>query len=156
MENTDSIAESTFNRFYPQFAEDEQYDLGTILFNLLPSFFEELAEAWGEKCSLHPYRTSDKINDSKPLFEFFTDFNASTFYVMTCDGSLYTAKSKTYKSGGQTWNGDDEYFDNYKTDYIDVKPFAVIENMKDIKRDNITAEKMEMLAAEIVSTICQG
>ena len=146
---TESIATSIFNKFYDTY-KTEGYEGTVILFNLLPIYVEECSEDWGLDYSLRSYRSSDAIEGSKPLFEL-KDNNTNKIVAITENGSIYTFATKTYKSGGTTWNGDDEYYANYKTDYVSIEKIDEASNFLDLS--NLTDEKMKSVAFELVDIL---
>ncbi len=152
--NDDSIATRIFADFYKKYRE-EGYEQRTILFNLLPQFVEEIATSWREDCSIGPVVSYELIDNSKPFFEVDTSDFKKTI-VITENGKIYYVKRHSFKSGGYTWNGDDEYFENMGCKYLDPIYIDSIENISEITEQcDLTSEKMENIACEIVSTICQ-
>lgn len=149
----ESIAESVFNKFYPVFTEDKETQ-AAILFNFLPEFFKEVAGEWGYNISLQPAESKEKIEGSSPLFSVQTDQYG--LVVIADNGNVYAVKKTSHLTNTVTWNGDDEYFNNVKTTYQNARIIFLAENISELTETTVlTAEKMENIASELVSFLCQ-
>jgi len=153
MNKENSIASDVFNKFYGEF-KSEGYSVQHILANFLPDFIEDISESWGEELRLELTGNNNEILGSIPLFEIH--LNYKFFGVITENGVLLEAKKETKLTGGVTWNGDDEYFNEIGIEYTRCKKLDVIENLSELNdKTELTTELMENISCEIVSTVCQ-
>ena len=149
----DSIAVKVFNKFYAEYRDAS--DTKTAIFNLLPPFVKEAAADHGCECSLGPALSMKDIDGSTPFFEVDTYFsNSERKVIITENGNIYQMDCRTYKTEGVTWNGDDEFFDNFAVEYSAQREHGCIKSIANlVEGDNLTAEKMKNMACEIVSAV---
>lgn len=149
----DSIAVKVFNKFYAEYSDVS--DTKTAIFNLLPPFVEEAAADRDCKCSLGPALSLKDIDGSTPFFEVDTHFsNSERKVIITENGNIYQVKCRIYEKEGITWNGDEEFFDNFAVEYSGQREHGCIKSIANlVEGDNLTVEKMKNMACEIVSAV---
>ncbi len=146
------LAKSLFNDFYDKFKADGTPSFEFLIKNFLPDFVEGVAEEWGYSVDVGMSCTAT-INGSTPILNFYD--STYQLFVLATNGNVYTAKIDHEYTGAIVWDGDERYSKEFREIYTDVSHFGEIENFKRLHDKELTAEKLEAIACELVSLICQ-
>lgn len=143
-----NIAQKLFNEYYDEYVK-EGNNIHTILRNFFPTFLDETCEVWDLQwlCQL-------SCLDSKKgttIAEIFTyRFN----YAVLENGEIYRIQYNSEKTGNITWNGDDEYFEEYSQSAELVEYIGKSENIKEISNNkSIDLESIESASSQIIDII---
>lgn len=136
-----------------------------LIQNYLALIANEVAEEWGDNADFNESTQSPLINKENTVCEYTKTIHSQhtnpsiTFelFVIAESGAIYKAKTKTSKTGNTTWNGDDEYFDTFSTEYVDVEKVGQLENKIFYKNSEVikelTPEVLEQTGSELVCTV---
>ncbi len=143
------IAETVFNKFYAEYIEAGASNQ-EIIANFLPDYIEEVAELWGIdiNCTVADFQ----LDNEKPLLRILFKKDI----VVAESGEIYSVNVTAEKTGGVTWNGDDEYIDSMRLVANLKEKIGKSENIKElINSKRITSDDLESAACEILDIIIE-
>lgn len=150
---------SNFEQFKDGLVESASCE-NVLIQNYLADMANEVAEEWGNQANFSDCRRSNVINGEVVICEYEKEIYCENtnprlthqLFVITESGSIYKTNTHSYKTGTVTWNGDDEYFDNFATDYVDFDKVESLSNRVCYQNSEIlTPEMLEQCACELVS-----
>lgn len=123
-------------------------DFQDLAMNISSCLFD-IAEEWGMRIdeTNHP---AFNLNGDRVITVVVdsTDMKNCKQYALLESGKIYRVTSRTYLTGGITWNGDDQYFRDQKTEFTFDGYFDEI----DLQGKNYTNDDdVENIAAQLIA-----
>lgn len=121
--------------------------------SLLDDVINDVAEDWGVNVYALPF--DGKVGNERIIA--MLDCAPSTQYLLALNGSIYTYSSETKATGAVTWNGDDQFYNEYETIYtlknkVDEVSTEFAKNVFN-KSGVFDLEKLENLACQVCQAV---
>jgi len=157
------LAKLSFETYEKNLVNRGEWTYRQLLHAVMPNFIEGVVEVFMP--GVHTYLDATMFVDTPikgyadakmcALLEYRTETGFKGYFALLNDGVWLKIRIESKPTNRYTWNGDDMYYQQYRTTYHLVKKMNVINELISdmLTAKTLTSAEMESLAVSIVNDI---